>query len=510
MSTFPAGATKRILVECVTLAQQIGAANFGMLASGYLDLLQDQRPRLMVLSSSDDVSAAEIVTSLEERLPDWKLFQSLPNASESGNQIPFCDAGIVLTRATIPFREEEANLLRNNWRRAFHWSVLLSQASDADEEDLEEAQKFARRAFSLVSDLQQISNIWSDVDDCVGYFGKQSANSQERSELCLTEIRDASAALQERLEAQRAALAAETLRLSDGLSEKKQEYGSLFETLTDLQQKLQNDLSDAQKKAYQDVAKRMPEARMAIKSHIQSAPIGQLEQSLAEFLEVKSDKVFRTVSAQVENDFDAAVASACETLYAVRCKSGIGNRELAVVSESLIVNRPESAEMDTGQMIGKVASDDLLALQSSAGLGLLVARLDPTGGLVTGLATALGSYFTRDKDQKKRQDASVRDRLTSRALVYLQEFSTSFDNELRRIIPTTATEIARNVKHLCVETRDSIKDSHAGEFDLRRIADVQAKQAQTARQSESLSHLMQSIDREIDRQDMIRHLGGRS
>lgn len=503
MSILPIGATKRVLVECNALAQQLGAAHFGMLISGYLDLLQDQHPRLMVLSPYCDASASEIVTSIEKVLLDWKIFQTPDNAPEPGNPNPFCDFGIVLTRATNPFREEEASLLRSNWRRAFHWSVLLTHASDIDEEDLEDAQSFAHRAFSaLAGDLRQLSYIWNDVHDCVESLAEQSAKLQERSMLCLSDIRDTSITLQERLESQKTALAAEILRLSGGLSEKQQEYRSLSGVMAELQQKLQSDLTGAQSNAYLDLGKLMSDVRKEVKAYIQNAPIGQLEQSLEAFLETKADKVFRTVSTQAENAFDAAVTLASEALYAARCKYGISNRERSIVSQSLSVSRQIPAGMDSSQMISTTPSDDMTLLQANIGLGLLAATINP----VLGIAVGLYGYFTRQKDRNQRQDTALRGALTSRVLTYLQEFNYSFENELKRALPTTITEIVKNVKHLCQGTLCGVDDAHAIEFDQRHIAGLQAKQARLVDESENLARLLQSMDREIDRQDLMRHM----
>lgn len=315
MSSHKDAGVRRILEESAAVANQCGAAAFGSLVAAYAGLLEDECPRVLVLGDRPNDISQQM--EAQSRVRFCRASALPPKMLVDADQGPtlVADAGLVVTRATAPWRADEAEMVTRHWLRALTWHVFLPRARDLDDDDREEVAEFIRAAFrGLTEGQRELAGIWYDTDQCI------HALLLERScrlTSVLMQLREASVELQGQVAARQAEWTDECHRLSAGVAEGKQTYATGVRSLELLQAKVRADLNQIQGDAFSQLSTELRRAEADVTTFVSEAPPGQIQESISDLVGSRIRTIAQSVHTQAEARLAAVVDLASNQLAVV-------------------------------------------------------------------------------------------------------------------------------------------------------------------------------------------------
>ncbi len=486
----------RLCSTCAELGKSLGVTSFASLACRYLDLLKDRQPRLLVLAGSE-TKHEDILRQIREALPGWHV------VTHDQDECAFADVGLVLIRASAPFREAEAQVVSRSWRRCFTWEALLTHTRGVDEDDLDDVSGFVSAAFARLTDgRRQLSSVWTDLGTYLRSVSSSQPGTRLRSVLTLGELRNAAAEVQGKSEMLLGELTQAERRIVGEGEQKQQAFQRTKEALASLLRSLQRDLSGIQGRFGLDLADEIGKAKQDVLSYVDGAPVDDLGNELEHLVVARAESALQTVLGKIAEDIDTVTTCATDTLLAIRRDAGCGFVEIGADAHISLLPAVsfEAAQQESPD--GSLATK-LRNRLPSLSVGVLLAHLvNPVVGIISGL-TMLGLF---NNDLSGRQVQAIRRERASAVSRYFNECSTQCQAELRRSLARLVEEIIGNAELVCRETTAAIRGSADVTAGTDEIEAIRAKCGELRNGRDKLTRTIDLIDQEIARQDMMRQM----
>jgi uncharacterized protein YbjQ (UPF0145 family) len=410
------------------------------------------------------------------------------------------DAGLVVTRATAPLRADEAELVTRHWRRALTWHVFLPRAADLDDDDREEVTKFIRAAFrGLTEGQRELAGIWYDTDPCIHALVQARCS---RLPSILDQLREASIELDAHVTACRAEWTGACSRLSVDATEGKRIYAAGVRSLELLQAKIRADLNQMQGDALSQLSTELRRAEADVATFVSEAPLGQIQESINDLVGGR----IRTVSQSVHTQAEAGLAAVADLASSQLAGAAIltahtSDAQSGAESTGLRCN----VELKLGRATG--ASELMPGLLRSGlggvGVGALVAHtiLMPLA-LPVGIA-ALAVFGSQARRQEERR---LRGEIGRAVREYFQANLLRCQSDLRKMLVGRAAELTENLDRACQHALQSLREQYEGGTWRQQLPAIELRLTQSREVQSRLVRLVDRIDGEQGRQEIITHL----
>lgn len=489
-------ADNRLCSSCAELGNSLGATSFASLACRYLDLLNDRQPRLLVMAGVE-TKHEDILRQIREALPDWHV------VAHDQDDCAFADVGLVLIRASAPFREAEAQVVSQSWRRCFAWDALITHTVGVDDDDLDDVSGFVRAAFVRLTDgRRRLSSVWTDLGTYLGGVSSRQHGTRLRSVLTLGELRNAAAELQGKSEMLLEELTQAEKRIVQESEQTQREFQRTKEVLSSLLRSLQRDLSGIQGRFGLDLTDEINKARQDVLSYVDGAPIAGLGNELEHLVVARAESALQTVMGKLAEDIDTVTTSATDTLLAVRRDAGCGFAEIGAEAPLNVLPAAPFEAIQQESPDGSLAAKLRNGLPSLSVGALLTHMVNPIVGVISGL-TMLGLF---NGDLRGRQLQAIRKERAGAVAKYFNECNTRCQSELRRSLIRLVEEIIGNAELVCRETTAAIWGSDGVTAETDEIEAIRARCGELRNGHDKLTRTIDLIDQEVARQDMMRQM----
>lgn len=485
---------KQLFASCADLGNSLDAKSFASLACQYHDLLNDQKPRLLVLTGTE-ILAEDVIHRIGEALPGWHII--------SQDQNIFADVGLVLVRASAPFRDAEAQILSRSWRRCFRWECLLTHTHCADEDDLEDLTSFVSAAFAkLTSERRQITSIWSDFNACVQSISSSKPETHLRSMLALSELRNSALEIHSKTDKVLSELAQLEKQLLNENKCNEHVLQMAREALSSIVRSMQRDFASVQTHFALDLVDEISKAKQEILSYVDNAPLDDLQSELEHLVVARAESALQVVIGKIGEEIDELTCKATDALTEVRKSAGCDFLEIGA---ELPIDLLPSVTFEAAK---QESPDSSLATKlrnrlPSLSVGVLLAHLvNPVVGVISGL-TMLGLF---NNELGGRQAQAIRKDRAMAVSKYMQECLGQCQTELRRSLARLTEEVTSNVEQICRETVTIVRQTIDAGADNNELSAVKDKCDSLRNGHNALARIVEMIDQEIARQDMMRQM----
>ena len=424
-----------LLQHAKNISASACADYFSAVINGLQEMLEDQKPRLVILLDDKDNNCKEIQQSLNSELLEWNIKTITPAKTFSKDLYFFADHGILLTRATQPFRDDEVAILNRNWRLGFSWDVLVACADNlTDETEYEDLCDCSKNVFFSASDgHKRVNNVWKCVDEIIKvYRSNNPVNS--RNQYYLEILHNAVFELKYNLSNETHELTSIIEELELKINNEKDNINGLYQSLVELKQKLQKELNSLQNDILDFTRKELSSSEAEVLGLVNVYAIDDIRKRVKELMEAIPSTISQRISVRMET----LTNMASEELKAIRARFDLHLINLTNEDEITPINNhsPENNLDINSQRIN--ITDALRSILIGAGISSVAAGI--LGSFFAG-PLGLGASVISLVDSCNRTRRSRIESLKINIMRVFSEFSESINNDIISQLPNKSNEL---------------------------------------------------------------------